>query len=51
MSQAAGKLDIQNLKVSLRKSEVVEEEEKIAKREVQGNLLRRERRTVTVSAK
>lgn len=43
MSQASGKLDIQNLKVSLRKSEVVEEGEKITKREVRGNLLGRER--------
>lgn len=31
MSQAAGKLDIQNLKGSLRKSEVAEEGEKITK--------------------
>lgn len=49
MSQAAGKLDIRNLKVSLGKSEVAEEGEKITKREVQGNLLGGERRTVIVS--
>lgn len=51
MSQAVGKLDIRNLKVSLRKSEVVEEGEKITKREEPGNMLGGERRTVSVPAR
>lgn len=51
MSQAVGKFDIGNSKVSLRKSEVAEEGEKITKREAWGNMLGGERRTVTVSAR